>query len=397
MTASVFDPANPAALCSPSALYERAKQAVQYARADRQGQGGQIPVAHYRCPERFAQERQLLRQHPQAVAASSDVPQPGSWLSLTRMGSPLLLVRQTDGSLRAFLNVCRHRGARVVAEGAGDQARSFSCPYHAWTYQADGALRGVPQAEGFGDLCQEDSGLRRLACHEAAGLVWVVLDPEQQAQDIASTLGPLMQDLCALAGLQSPVGYAPRSYEVAANWKLLVDGSFEAYHFKIAHQKTIAAMFAGNVQLVDEAGLNRRLYLLKANFAREQPAQPDFEPRQYGNLTYFFFPASTMLVQPDHAQFSWLEPLAPDRTRVHEITLLPQAPTTEKAEKYWQANVDLYRRTLAEDYALAESIQHGLASGANETFRYASFEYAIGRFHAQLQQALENSNKKAKK
>ncbi|MDL5037865.1 aromatic ring-hydroxylating oxygenase subunit alpha [Comamonas resistens] len=376
----------------PADLYERALQATTQMRADAQGQGGQLPVAGYRSPEQFAQEMQLLRQHPQAVAASSDLARPGSWLSLTRLGTPLLLVRQPDGKVQAFLNVCRHRGARVVAEGAGDQARAFSCPYHAWTYQTDGALRGVPQAQGFAGLCQQDMGLRRLACHEVAGLIWVVLDPQQQAQDIAAALGPAMQDLATLAGMQSAVGYAPRSYEVAANWKLLVDGVFEAYHFKIAHQKTIAAMFAGNVQLVDECGLHRRLYLIKANFAREQPPPEAFEPRLYGNLTYFFFPTNTVLVQPDHAQFSCLEPISPERTRIHEITLLPQAPATEKAGKYWQANVDLYRRTLAEDYALAESIQQGLASGANEHFTFASFEYSIPRFHAQLQQALENSN-----
>ncbi|MDR2299308.1 MAG: aromatic ring-hydroxylating dioxygenase subunit alpha [Comamonas sp.] len=376
----------------PVDLHERALQAVAQMRADAQGQGGQLPVASYRSPEQFAQEMQMLRQHPQAVAASSELAQPGSWLSLTRLGTPLLLVRQADGSVRAFLNVCRHRGARVVAEGAGDQARAFSCPYHAWTYQTDGALRGVPQAEGFADLCKQDMGLRRLACHEAAGLIWVLLDPQLSEQNTTTQLGPMMQDLCALAGMQQPVGYAPRSYEVAANWKLLVDGVFEAYHFKIAHQKTIAAMFAGNVQLVDECGPHRRLYLIKANFALEQPAPDAFEPRQYGNLTYFFFPTNTVLVQPDHAQFSCLEPISPERTRIHEITLLPQTPATEKAEKYWQANVDLYRRTLAEDYALAESIQQGLASGANEHFTFASFEYSIGRFHAQLQQSLKDSN-----
>src|SRR5690606_26922362 len=162
-------------------------------------------------------------------------------------------------------------------------------------------------------------------------------------------------------------GFASRSYLVKANWKLLVDGAFEAYHFKIAHRNTIAHMFTDNLQIVDEFDLNRRLYLLKANFDPASPPPRDqFQPRDYGNIIYYFFPNTTFLVQPDHTQFSTLEPLAPDLTRVHETTLLPQTPDSEKARSYWQANVDLYRRTLAEDYDLAESIQSGLASGANE-------------------------------
>lgn len=385
-------------LVPPKALHARASAAVAQMRADT-GPGGQVPVNHYLDAERFAQELQLFRNHPQAVAAASDLPAPGSWLSLTYMGTPLLLVRQANGVVQAFLNVCRHRGVRVVAEGAGHEARAFTCPYHGWTYQADGALRGVPQAEGFAGLDKTTSGLRALAVAEKAGLIWVIPNPDLAAQDAAASLAqlvPLIDDLAALAGIQQPVAFAPRSYDVAANWKLLVDGAFEAYHFKVAHRQTIAAMFAGNVQLVDEAGLNRRLYLLKNSFAEQQPDAASFEPRQHGNLTYFFFPFNTVLVQPDHAQFSRIEPLSPSLSRVHEITLIPQAPATEKAQKYWQANVDLYRRTLAEDYVLAESIQQGLASRANDSFTFGSFEFAIPRFHAQLDQLLENQSQNSR-
>ena len=379
-------------LTPPKALHARASAAVAQMLADT-GAGGQVPVSDYLDAGRFAQELQLFRQHPQAVAAASDLPVPGSWLSLTHLGTPLLLVRQATGAVQAFLNVCRHRGVRVVAEGAGSEARAFTCPYHGWTYQADGALRGVPQAEGFAGLDKAASGLRPLAAAEKAGLIWVILNPEQAAQDPAMQLAPLIDDLAALAGMQQPVAFAPRSYEVAANWKLLVDGIFEAYHFKVAHRKTIAAMFAGNVQLVDEAGLHRRLYLIKNSFAEQQPTANSFEPRQHGNLTYYFFPNNLVLVQPDHAQFSTIEPISPSLSRIHEITLIPQTPATEKAQKYWQANVDLYRRTLAEDYALAESIQKGIASGANESFTFGSYEYAIPRFHAQLGQLLQNHSK----
>lgn len=369
-------------------LHRRATEAMRTQRADAQGSGEQVRVTHYTSDTAASRERDLLRRHPQAVAAASSLASAGAWLSMTYLDIPLLLVRQEDGQVQAFLNVCRHRGARVVPEGSGSEARAFVCPYHAWTYRPDGSLRGVPQSFGFPCLQQEASGLRKLATVERAGLVWVVLDPELSGQDPNVRLGPLMDNLESLAGLCTAVGFAPRSYEVEANWKLLVDGAFEAYHFKVAHKNTIAHMFVDNMQVVDEFELNRRLYLIKAKFGQDKPSAAGFDPRRYGNLTYFFFPNTTILVQPDHAQLSCLEPLGAGRTRVHEITLIPEAPPTDKAKGYWQANVDLYRRTLAEDYALAESIQAGLASGANEALTFGTFEFSAPRFHTQLQQEL---------
>ena len=367
-------------------LHRRATAALQAGRADADAHGGQVQVGQYMSEALTSQELGRLRQHPQPVAASSSLASPGSWLSLTHFGIPLLLVRQESGRAQAFVNVCRHRGARVVPEGSGSEARTFVCPYHAWTYRPDGVLRGVPESFGFPCLKQEESGLRKLATVERAGLVWVVLDPSLSESDPGERLGALMDNLESLEGLSMPVAFAPRSYEVEANWKLLVDSAFEAYHFKVAHRKTIAHLFAGNLQIVDEFGPHRRLYLIKAKFAEHKPEITGFDPRRYGNITYFFFPATTILVQPDHAQLSSLEPLSATRTRVHEITLIPQPPASDKATKHWEANVDLYRRTVAEDYELAESIQAGLATGANEALTFGTYEYSAPRFHSELQQ-----------
>ena len=378
-------------------LHRRATLAMQTGLADADGQGERVPVSQYTSDEQTAQELRLLRQFPQPVAGSSSIPSPGAWLSLTQFGVPLLLVRQTDGAIHAFINVCRHRGARVVPEGSGTEARAFTCPYHAWTYQPDGGLRGVPDSFGFPCLKKEDSGLKRLAAAERGGVIWVVLDPASPISDIDTHLGPLMENLESLDGLHSPVSYAQRSYDVNANWKLLIDGIFEAYHFKVAHRQTIAHMFMNNLQLVDDFDLNRRLYLIKSRFTKEQPEADDFDPRKYGNLTYYFFPNTIVLIQPDHGQLSYVEPLSASRTRVHELTLIPTEPTTEKAAAYWNANVDLYRRTLAEDYALAESIQAGLASGANEHLTFGTFEYSAPRFHAQLRQQLDSLQSRAAK
>ncbi len=369
-------------------LHQRIGDALQRQHGDAASESAQVPVARYLDPDVSAAEVRLMRRTPQPVVHASALPAPGDWVSLTHMDTPLLLVRQPDRSVHAFLNVCRHRGARVVPAGSGSGSRAFVCPYHAWSYRPDGALIGLPQAHGFPCLDKADSGLRRLACTERVGLIWVGLDPAVTPEALSTQLGPLMDELESLTGLRSPVGFAPRSYVVEANWKLLVDGSFEAYHFKIAHRETIAHMFADNMQVIDEFGLNRRLYLVKSNFAKEQPGVDGFDPRRYGNILYYFFPSTTLLVQPDHAQVSALEPLGPTRTRVHEVTLIPEEPASDKALGHWHANVELYRRTLSEDYALSESIQAGLHSGANDALKFGTFEYSAPRFHEQLQEAL---------
>jgi phenylpropionate dioxygenase-like ring-hydroxylating dioxygenase large terminal subunit len=351
-----------------------------------------IPVDAYLDGARFESERALLRRWPQPVAAADALRAPGSHVSTDRLGVPLLVVRGDDGVLRAFVNVCRHRGARIVPPGAGRGAERFACPYHAWTYGLDGRLRGVPQQVGFPALNRAASGLQPLAVAERAGVVWVVPDAACAGVDAAALLGPLAEELDAM-GFATHAGFDPRTIELRCNWKLLADGSFEAYHFKVAHRATIAALFADNVQIVDELEPHRRLFLVKSALDPAQPpAAEGFEPRRHGNLIYFFFPNSFVLVQGDHAQLSSSEPLAPDATRVHELTLIPEAPAGDKALGHWQRNVALYRATLAEDYALAESIQAGLAAGANAALTFGRFEFAAVRFHAQLDAALRGGD-----
>jgi phenylpropionate dioxygenase-like ring-hydroxylating dioxygenase large terminal subunit len=372
-------------------LHRRVCAALDAGAAPAPAHADTVSVSNYLSEAQSQHESALLRRYPQPIAASSALPAPGAWLATHVLDTPFLLVRQADGVVHAFLNVCRHRGAQVVPDGAGLNATVFVCPYHAWSYTPDGALRALPKADGFPCLDKAASGLRRLASCERAGMIWVFPDPALANTDPNDTLGPLMDELESLTGLQNPIAYAPRSYELNANWKLLIDGSFEAYHFKIAHKNTVGPLFIDNLQLIDEVGLNRRLYLVKAAFASERPSAADFAPRRYGNLIYFFFPNTMYLVQPDHAQLSWLEPLDAHRTRVHELTLIPESPVSDKAIRHWDANIDLYRRTLGEDYTLAETIQAGMASGANDVLTFGTFEYSAPRFHEQLRGAIDSA------
>ena len=274
------------------------------------------------------------------------------------------------------------RGARVVAAGQGCGRERFACPYHAWTYAADGRLRALPRAEGFPDLDPDQSGLRRLAVAERAGLVWVIPDPAVADVDVRAMLGAYAEELESF-GLHHHVAYGQRDIELRCDWKLIVEGSSEAYHFKIAHRDTIAPLFVDNLQIVDEDGLHRRMFIVKEAL-REQPAPAQPEPRAVGNILYYLFPSTMVLVQPDHAQVTRIEPTALGRTQVFDIALIPAAPDNDRARSHWDRNVQLYRDTLAEDYAQMEAIHAGLESGANRELRFGRYEFALARFHVQL-------------
>ena len=157
-------------------------------------------VEEYYDPARFKREVDLLfRHHPIVVAFSGQVRKPGDFVVHNDTGQPILVTRGTDGVLRAFLNVCRHRSASVEVKPCGSNKRAFVCPYHGWSYDLTGRLVGITDGAAFGDVDKSKHGLRRLKLAEKYGLIWVVPtaleDGEEPSLDIDPYLGALQVDL----------------------------------------------------------------------------------------------------------------------------------------------------------------------------------------------------------
>jgi len=344
-----------------------------------------MPVTSYTDQAQFTDELRLLRGRPQVVAASAELAAAGAYVSTDRLGVPILVTRTKSGTLKAFVNVCRHRGARIVARGTGRDIERFVCPYHSWAYDLDGSLRGIPQQFGFPTVDMTSTGLIQLDVVERLGLVWVVPDPSCAIGRAKTMIGTFASELDNDLLLASHFPFQPREVSIRCNWKLMIDASMEAYHFKVAHRNTIGALFANNLQLVDEFDEHMRFYLVKSNLSPEAPITEEaFDPRAYGNLLYFIFPNTFILVLPDYVQVFSFDPASPEMTKMHEVALLPKLPETATELGYWNRNIELYRSTIDEDCALAESIQQGLASGANTSLTFGRFEFASCRFHAQL-------------
>ncbi|MCA9654504.1 MAG: Rieske 2Fe-2S domain-containing protein [Myxococcales bacterium] len=365
---------------------ELIEHCLELARAKRppsEGHEASIPVARYLDPSRFAQELEhLFRGGPVLAAHVSELATPGDFVTREIAGIPVLLVRSDEG-MSAFLNVCRHRGAIVEPREHG-RCKRFVCPYHAWTYDRHGTLVHLRHREGFPSVVPGELSLRRLPCLEAAGFVWVVADPSAAVELDAFLPPALVDELRGLEAEQLEV-FASERRVWRANWKLLVDGGLEAYHFKIAHRDTIASLFLDTIAPYQPFGACSRMVLPRSSILElaERPRE-QWRLRDHANILYGLFPSATLLVQSDHVVLVSIMPLDLGSSMVELHTLAPKGARGGSREGYWRKNHALTITTLAEDFALGEQIQRGLASGANECFRLGRFEAAIERLHATI-------------
>ncbi|MEO1602296.1 MAG: SRPBCC family protein [Pseudomonadota bacterium] len=340
---------------------------------------GRSPVSHYTDPERFAAEReQLHRRFPTPACHVSELPEPGAFLTRRVAGTDILVTRDRNDAVRAFHNVCRHRGTRLVGETRGCRHR-FSCPYHAWTYASSGELLAAPQFDaGFPGVEKSDLGLAPVGCAVRYGFVWIAPAPSDAIPD--APLPPeLVEDFTQL-GLEDMVIAVEHEERRAANWKILIEGGIEAYHFRVAHRATIGPYFENNLSSYARLGPHLRSVLPRTTLAELPDDDRDaWRLRDHANILYTLFPLGQFLVQQDHVVWIAPVPVAADRTDLRLATLVPKARADDTV--HWERNHAITRRTLAEDFDLAESIQAGLTSGANDELLFGRFEGALDVFN----------------
>lgn len=348
-------------------------------------------VSRYCDEGRFKQEQdQIFSKYPLLLAHASELPEEGSFLRRNCGGIPVLLTRGRDGYVNAFYNVCRHRGARLVEADEGCRHR-FTCPYHAWTWDNEGRLIAAPHKElGFPELNFDDYGLKRIACVEVHGWIWCSIKPGSTADEIIDHLGPLEADLDWLE-MENYEVHAVEEKIWNCNWKILVEGGLEAYHFRVAHAKTIGALFHDNLSSYQVFGVHMRSILARTSIDDliELPRK-EWDIRQHTNLLYNVFPNSVWLVQSDHFVLLQIEPETVSSSRLRCVTFRPKLdnPLDEKQKDYWDKNHDLTVRTLTEDFELGEIIHSGFAVGVNEKLTFGRFEGALDKFNGVVEAAL---------
>ncbi|MCY1081921.1 aromatic ring-hydroxylating oxygenase subunit alpha [Archangium lansingense] len=369
-------------------LIRRIQEHLRTGTTHMEAEESRIPVEAYLRAERLEAERELLFQRrPLLVAHRSQLPEAGDYLTHDASGLPLLLCRTPLGEPAAFLNVCRHRGTRLVEEACGRHKHAFVCPYHGWTYDTEGSLRAVPHEAGFPSRPSESVGLARVSVAERFGFLWAQGRKDSRfAAD--AFLSPLAAELASYR-LETHVVYRPQRFELKLNWKLAIELFLEAYHVRNAHRTSIYPLFIDNVGLMDRLAPHQRCVFPKRTL-RDLAGTPEetWRLRQHANILYFIFPNTLMLVLEDHVNITTVFPLELDRTDFRTFTLIPEAPANEKAFRHWDEHVDLLMDSVREDIHLGESIQRGLRSGANAALRLARFEHGLRYFHEAVEQAL---------
>lgn len=211
----------------------------------------------YTDPARHAREREVLfKQTPQFVCLSTELAEPGAYRTFDETGVPIVVARQGDGSVRAFLNICLHRGARLVREAEG-KANRFTCWFHGWTFAATGQRIAVPEAERFEGGLDGRDHLISLPCAERHGMIFVVPTPGASL-DLDAHLGEFDPVLAAL-NLEGAERVKSDVLPVASNWKYALDTYGEGYHFAALHKQTLAPYFRNDITIYDRYGRHHRV------------------------------------------------------------------------------------------------------------------------------------------
>jgi choline monooxygenase len=335
-----------------------------------------LPSRLYTDPAIFAFEQEKIFSRTwQVVAHSSELANPGDFVTTELIGEPLLLARGTDGMLRGFFNVCRHR-AGPVAEGCGSR-KLFRCGYHGWTYALDGSLISATEFEGVEGFRPKEFSLAPFRVEEWFNLVFVNLDP--QAEPLTSALGALLNQAAKFpfAGMKL---FERRTYNMKCNWKTYVDNYLEGYHLPTVHP-----------------GLNRELdfnaYVVEPypnhvrQFSPIRGAQPgDTVPRRYQDaredLTtdyFWIFPNWMLNCYPDNVSLNIVLPVEPERSLAIFEWYLPERDHAAPAAK---ASVEFSDQIQMEDVAICEAVQKNLRSKSYNRGRYSvTQEKGVHAFH----------------
>ena len=304
----------------------------------------------------------------------------------------MIIIKGQDGRIRAFINMCRHRGVRLLEEAEGHIKRLIVCPYHAWSYDTQGCLKGIFHPQGFKDVASDSHSLIELDCWVRLGMIFVVANPEFKGKfDIDQWLlevDTITEDF----DFGKLIPYYPQDGQLACNWKLLVDGALEGYHFKIAHAKTIGPYFLDNMSVVMENKLHSSIVFPKRAMKKMKDQAPsEWQLRKGANILLHIFPNTVVLIEPDHLMVVSFCPIDEKTTQYKSFMLLPEEPTTQKQKEYWDLNANIFWNAINEDNEMATLQQKSFNGFSNTSMTVGSYEKLLLQFENLVDAALEGS------
>ena len=361
---------------------------------DRKG----LPAWTYHSEAMFELERQeLFLKHWQVAGHVSDIPAPGDWLAFDMLGERAVVMRGADGVVRAFHNLCRHRGARVVDGVQGHCRNAMVCPFHGWVYNLDGSLRGAAVPSSFGAMDRAQFGLKPVEIEIFHGFVFLRFHPGPQPA-VAQMLAPYAADFAAYRLNEVlPVAVPNWSTDLAVNWKSVRDVDNEGYHVAMAHpglqdlygrtyrDHTLDGGLSVSIGYFGDAP--GRTWSVKT-YIRQAPPQ-EWLPRHLQKAwTYYgMFPNTVFAFTPEAVQFYHEIPISPGLTRTTgRLYRRANEDRATRLARYLAYRID--RETSQEDQQLSIWSNESMKSSAFDGFHLSDLEYGVRRHHECLRHLL---------
>ena len=357
---------------------------------DRRG----LPAWTYRSEALFRLERRkLFLTHWQIVGHVNDLPAIGDWLTFDLLNERAVIMRGNDGEVRAFHNLCRHRGARVLDGEKGHCRGAVVCPFHGWVYNLDGSLRGAAQPGTFRGMDRSAFGLKPIELDLFHGFIFIRFAPGPQGA-ISEVLAPYEEDFAAYAPEQQlPAETASWATELPVNWKSVRDVDNEGYHVPLAHP-SLQDLYGRDYR---DIYLDGQLHMAIGYFNEDGARR--WSVREYLKLTdggpglprhlrrawsyYGLFPNTVIGFTPEGAYFYQEIPLAPNRTRVTGREYRHGHETRQqRLARYLAARIN--RDTSREDQQLSLWSDESMRSSAFENFHLSDLEWGLRRHHDKL-------------
>jgi glycine betaine catabolism A len=332
------------------------------------GQSRMLPRDAYTSPRVFAFEQErFFAGSWTCVGREGDLEGTGAQRAVRVGGAGVLLARGSDGRVRAFANTCRHRGHELLGVGEQTTRRTVLCPYHAWTYDLDGALRVAPGFRDHGDFRPADHGLVELPLESWHGFLFV--NGSGDAPPFAEHVGAL-DDLAAPYRMERLVPLATHRYDLACNWKVVLENYHECYHCPLIHPELcqVSPPASGDNFELDGAWVGGTMDLkdhavtMSLDGHSDGVPIPGLDTERLRTVAYLgLFPNLLLSLHPDYVMTHLVEPLGPALSHVVCSWYFPPEATERPGFDPSYA-VEFWDRTNRQDWAACESVQRGMAS-----------------------------------
>lgn len=353
-----------------------------------------VPATNYFEEERWHKEmKQVFKRIPLMLAMTAELREPGDYKAMDVSGVPVLITRTENGDVKAFVNMCSHRGAQIMEEGCGNTHR-FTCPYHAWSYNGNGELIGVYAPKDFGDFDRSEHGLTELPCLEKAGLIWVITNPKSTL-DIELFLSGY-DDMLAHFGFENWYHFDSQRVE-GPNWKIAYDGYMDLYHLPILHRNTFGPDFP-NQAIYYSWGPHQRVAGPMKGLSDKLGDDENKWPTELLTAgVWTIFPHVSIAGFDGGGRSVMISQLFPGDTPGTSYTIqnyvMEKAPEDEKTEKAAREQLDFLRYVVQEeDYATGLKQQKALETGAKEYVMFGRNEEGGHNFHRWVDAILETSD-----